>query len=93
MAKRIEKVQDFLKNQKLDALLIQSKTMKKWMSTMLGSGCKVLITQQHGYLILDGRYITEAKETEFDLEIKKKLFICSREHIKRRALSIIRCRG
>ena len=70
MAKRIEKVQDFLKNQKLDALLIQSKTMKKWMSTMLGSGCKVLITQQHGYLILDGRYITEAKETEFDLEIR-----------------------
>lgn len=69
MAKRIEKVQEFLENKNIDALLIQSKTMKKWMSTMLGSGCKVLITKQCGYLILDGRYITEAKEKEHDLKI------------------------
>lgn len=69
MAKRIERVQNFLKEKDIDAILLKSKTMKKWMSTMLGSGCKVLITRSKGYLILDGRYITEAKQTEFDLEI------------------------
>lgn len=36
---------------------------------MTGSGCQVLITKEHGYLIVDGRYITEAKEKEHDLEI------------------------
>ena len=69
MAKRIDIVQSFLKEKNIDALLLKSKTMKKWMSTMLGSGCKVLITKTKGYLILDGRYITEARQTEFDLEI------------------------
>ncbi len=69
MAKRVKKVQEFLEKKNIDALLIQSKTMKKWMSTMLGSGCKVLITKKHGYLILDGRYLIEAKQTEHDLEI------------------------
>lgn len=69
MAKRINKIQSFLNEKGIDALLLTSKTMKKWMSTMLGSGCRVLITQKQGYLILDGRYITEAKEKEHDLEI------------------------
>lgn len=69
MAKRINKIQDFLNEKGIDALLITSKTMKKWMETMLGSGCKVLITQSQGYLILDGRYMTEAKEKEHDLKI------------------------
>ena len=69
MAKRIDIVQNYLKEKNIDALLLKSKTMKKWMSTMTGSGCKILITQSKGYLILDGRYLTEAKETEFDLEI------------------------
>ena len=36
---------------------------------MTGSGCQVLITKENGYLIVDGRYITEAKEKEHDLEI------------------------
>lgn len=69
MAKRIDKIQEFLKEKKIDAILIKSKTMKKWMATMTGSGCQVLITQKNGYLILDGRYLTEAKEKEHDLEI------------------------
>ena len=69
MAKRINKIQEFLDEKDIDALLIKSKTVKKWMSTMTGSGCQVLITKEHGYLIVDGRYITEAKEKEHDLEI------------------------
>lgn len=69
MAKRINKIQDFLNEKDIDAILLTSKTMKKWMATMTGSGCKILITKNKGYLILDGRYITEAKEKEHDLEI------------------------
>lgn len=69
MAKRINKIQSFLNEKKIDALLIKSKTMKRWMSTLTGGGCQVLITKSKGYLILDGRYLTEAKEKEHDLEI------------------------
>ena len=69
MAKRIDKVQQFLKDKNIDALLIKSKTLKKWMSTLTGSGCQILITKNQGYLIVDGRYITEAKEKEHDLNI------------------------
>lgn len=69
MAKRIEKIQEFMHDNNIDALLIKSKTMKKWLSTMTGGGCNVLITQNKGFLILDGRYLTEAKEKEHDLEI------------------------
>lgn len=69
MAKRIKKIQDFLLENQIDALLIKSKTVKKWMNTMTGSGCQVLITKENGYLIVDGRYITEAKEKEHDLQI------------------------
>ena len=69
MAKQIKKIQELLCNKNIDALLLTSKTMKKWMSTMLGSGCRVLITKQQGYLILDGRYLSEANEKEHDLQI------------------------
>ena len=69
MAKRINKIQEFLDEKDIDALLIKSKTVKKWMNTMTGSGCQVLITKEHGYLIVDGRYITEAKEKEHDLAL------------------------
>ena len=43
MAKRLKKLQKFLEDEKLDALLIKSKTMKKYMDTLTGSGCQVLI--------------------------------------------------
>ena len=69
MAKRLDKIHSFLEEKQIDAILLTSKNMKKWMDTMLGSGCRVLVTKKKGYLILDGRYITEAKEKEHDLEI------------------------
>lgn len=62
MAKRLKKLQKFLEDEKLDALLIKSKTMKKYMDTLTGSGCQVLILKDAAYLIVDGRYITEAKQ-------------------------------
>ncbi|MCD7839084.1 MAG: aminopeptidase P family N-terminal domain-containing protein, partial [Erysipelotrichaceae bacterium] len=43
--------------------------MKKWIGTLTGGGCQVLITRNNGYLILDGRYLTEAKEKEHDLTL------------------------
>lgn len=43
MAKRLGKLQTFLQEQKLDALLIKSKTMKKYMDTLTGSGCQILL--------------------------------------------------
>ncbi|MBA5851194.1 aminopeptidase P family protein [Clostridium sp. cel8] len=69
MARMVKKVQKFMYNNNIDAMLINSKTMKKWLSTMTGSGCNILITQNKGFLILDERYLTEAKEKEHDLEI------------------------
>lgn len=69
MAKRINKIQDYLNKNDIDALLIKSKTVKKWIDTLTGSGCQVLITKNNGYLIVDGRYLTEAKEKEHDLQI------------------------
>lgn len=69
MAKYIEKIQEFLKEKKVEALLLKSKTMKKYLDTMTGSGCQVLITLNGGYLLLDGRYLEEAKQKEKQLEI------------------------
>ena len=62
MAKRLGKLQAFLQKQKLDALLIKSKTMKKYMDTLTGSGCQILLMRDQGYLIVDGRYLIEANE-------------------------------
>lgn len=69
MAKYIEKIQTFLKKQNVDALLLKSKTMKKYLDTLSGSGCQILITIDDGYLLLDGRYLEEARQKEKDLKI------------------------
>ena len=70
MAKRLNKIVRFIENEKIDALLLKSKTMKRYIDTVTGGGCKVLFIKDKGYLILDGRYITEAKDKEQDLEIR-----------------------
>lgn len=69
MAIRLQKIKNFMNEQKVDALLLKSKTMKRYIDTVTGGGCKVLFIRDKGYLILDGRYITEAKEKEKDLEL------------------------
>lgn len=70
MAKRLNKMFQFMQDRQVDALLIKSKTMKRYIDTLTGGGCKILFTKEKGYLILDGRYLTEAKEKESDLEIR-----------------------
>lgn len=69
MAKRLGKLHMFLQEQNTDALLIKSKTMKKYMDTLTGSGCQILLVRDQGYLIVDGRYLVEAKTREHDLQI------------------------
>lgn len=69
MAKHIDRIQNCLSQNQADAVLLKSKTMKKYLDTMTGSGCRVLITRKNGYLLLDGRYYEEAKQKEHDLVI------------------------
>lgn len=69
MAKHIKKLQKYLEEQQLDAILLQSKTMKKYVVTLSGSGCQILVTRDQGYLLVDGRYILEARAIEHDLQI------------------------
>lgn len=69
MAKNIENIKKILRELNLDGILIKSKTSKKYLATLTGSGVLVLITREKGYLILDGRYVDEAIECERDFDI------------------------
>ena len=73
MNTHVAHVRSFLREHGIDAFLIKSKTMKKYLGTLTGSGCNVLITaspRECGYLIMDGRYVNEAAEREHDLEFR-----------------------
>lgn len=67
--KHIARVRAQLQESDCDAVLIKSKTMKKYLGTLTGSGCKVLITRERAYMILDGRYIIDARAREHELEL------------------------
>lgn len=69
MNAHVKNVREFLAERGLDALLIKSKVMKRWLGTLTGSGCKVLVTRDAGFLVLDGRYVVEAREREHDLTL------------------------
>lgn len=70
MNARVESVRALMDERGLDALLIKGKTLKRYLGTVTGSGCKVLITRAGGYLIMDGRYVNEAADIEHDLEFR-----------------------
>ena len=57
MANYIDKVQNMLENSQNDAVVLKSATMKKYLNTLTGSGCQIVITKDKGYLFLDGRYL------------------------------------
>lgn len=69
MAKHMKRYKQLLQDKQLDALVLKSKTVKKHLNTLTGSGVFILITREQEYIILDGRYIVEAREKEKDLEI------------------------
>ncbi|WP_343346166.1 M24 family metallopeptidase [Terrisporobacter petrolearius] len=65
----IKKIKKLLLKLNIDGLLIKSKITKKYLGTLTGSGVNVLITKDKSYLILDGRYVSEAREKKTDFEI------------------------
>lgn len=68
MKNRIEKVRSILREKKIDAILIKSKTNKRYVGALTGSGVQVLVTLDNIYQMMDGRYINEAKETTTGFE-------------------------
>ncbi len=70
MARNVDKLRSLLDQAGVDAILIRSKTMKGWMGTMTGSGCTVVVDQDDAMLLVDGRYVEEAREKEHDLVIE-----------------------
>ena len=69
MAKKIKEIRNMLVEKEIDAVLIKNSVVKRWMNTLTGSGCQILITRNNQYIILDGRYVEEARELEHNLEI------------------------
>lgn len=69
MIDKIKILREIMKKERLDLLIIQGKTTKRYLGTLTGSGCRVLITQEEAYLIVDSRYIEEAEQREKNLTI------------------------
>lgn len=69
MLQRIQRIKAILDEKNIDAILIKSKTNKRYVGALTGSGVKVLITKDNQYQIMDGRYINEAKETTQGFEL------------------------
>ncbi|MBS5885069.1 MAG: Xaa-Pro peptidase family protein [Clostridium sp.] len=62
MKERRDKFRKVLIDNDIDAILIKSKSNKRYIGALPGSGVKVLITKDDDYQIMDGRYINEASE-------------------------------
>lgn len=60
---RVNHIRQLLDTLKVEAILIKSKTNKRYVGALTGSGVQVLITKEHVYQLMDGRYINEANET------------------------------
>lgn len=70
MAQHIADIRRLLSEKGLDAVLLRSKAMKRWMQTLTGSGCSAVVARDGAWLIVDGRYEAEAHLREHDLEIR-----------------------
>lgn len=60
--KRLENFRSILKEKQIDAILIKSKSNKRYINALTGSGVKVLVMKDVAYQIMDGRYLNEANE-------------------------------
>ncbi|SHK44746.1 Xaa-Pro aminopeptidase [Clostridium cavendishii DSM 21758] len=69
MNKRIKKIQKLLVDKNVDCILIKSKSNKKYINALTGSGVNVLVTRNKAFQIMDGRYVNEAKESNTEFEI------------------------
>ena len=68
----IEKVRHLLAKSNLEAVLVHSNVNKKYFGALSGSGVYLLISHDHAWLILDGRYEGEVKKQP--LASKSRLF-------------------
>ncbi len=69
MARHLKNIKLLIEQLNLDGILMKSKTSKKYLDTLTGSGVQVLITRDNSYMILDGRYLSEALERDDELII------------------------
>lgn len=69
MNKRIKKVQQLLMDKNIDCVLIKSKSNKKYINSLTGSGVNALVARDKAFQIMDGRYVNEAKESSAEFEI------------------------
>ena len=53
---RIQKIRSILEEKQIDAILIKSRSNKRYLGALTGSGVKVLVTRDELYQIMDGRY-------------------------------------
>lgn len=60
---RVNNIRQILDDVNAEAILIKSKTNKRYVGALTGSGVQVLITRTNIYQLMDGRYINEANET------------------------------
>ena len=60
---RIQKIRSILDEKQIDTILIKSRSNKRYLGALTGSGVKVLVTRDALYQIMDGRYSNEARET------------------------------
>ncbi|WP_270580095.1 M24 family metallopeptidase [Eubacterium sp. AF05-24] len=60
---RVNNIRQILNDVNAEAILIKSKTNKRYVGALTGSGVQVLITKTNIYQLMDGRYINEANET------------------------------
>lgn len=60
---RIQNIRSILDEKQIDAILVKSRSNKRYLNALTGSGVKVLVTRDELYQIMDGRYINEARET------------------------------
>lgn len=69
MAEHIEDVRTLLDRYELDVLVVRSRATKRWMHTLIGSGCSVVLTHTQSFLVVDPRYAAEARSCEKDLSV------------------------
>lgn len=56
------RIQQFLKEQKIDGLYITNKTNIRYWSNFVGTNGTLVFTKKRGYLITDSRYLLEAED-------------------------------
>ncbi|MGI6083203.1 MAG: M24 family metallopeptidase [Limnochordia bacterium] len=66
---RLEQVRTRMVNAQLDALLISSSANRRWLTGFSGSAGSVIIGQDCAFLLVDARYVTQAKDQAPQFEI------------------------